>query len=635
MTSASKNMVFQLLVLIGMMVGLISVGFFTVTNILIEDKITAFTQELHHANMNIRDSYEGLQAIGMENNSVYLNAEQDRLLKVFRTYRIGITGRLYVMDGFGELLISSDSPPEDSEQCPIHPSTLPLNNEVIEYSQGGQSYIGVIQKSPYWDWYLLMSISKQETLQIRSHYLRQTFIISFPLFALVFFVMLRHSRHAGKKIDAIVHALEQVKKGDLSGKVLVQSKDEIGLIAHRINEMIVEIRSHNDQLEAAKQMAEGANEAKSVFLAHMSHELRTPLNAVLGFAQVLKRSANTNSEENEHLDLILTEGRHLLELINEILDISRLEAGKLDLHPIVFDPTAFLEETVRVYSLQAQEKGIELIFKASCLPLHIKQDEARLRQVVVNILSNAIKFTDTGSIVLEVMEKQGHLHFRVQDTGIGIASDKLENIFLPFEQAFGRDYSRDGTGLGLTIAREIVRMMRGEIHVHSTVGTGSTFCFSIQYETVPEKNGGFTPHTSSYSLMPGTNPNGTLAATHNPLAPTVLIADDSEVNRRLLKRILNAEGIQVLEAVNGIEAVELAVRERPALVLMDMLMPLMDGKEAVSKIREYYADATMPIVLITAAVLSPKEQAALHQVQSIVVKPYAIQQIHDLLIRYL
>jgi PAS domain S-box-containing protein len=330
--------------------------------------------------------------------------------------------------------------------------------------------------------------------------------------------------------------------------------------------------------EAARSAA--ANLAKSEFLANMSHELRTPLNAILGFTQVMSRDYSLSTEHQENLAIINRAGEHLLNLINDILEMSKIEAGRIRLNCISFDLIHLLKNLEQMLHLRAASKNLELLFEyAQDIPKYIETDENKLCQVLINLLGNAIKFTETGRVTLRVRWEQGeqnlpHLFFEVQDTGCGIAPEEINLLFEAFEQTeIGRKFQQ-GTGLGLAISRKYVQLMGGDITVNTIPGVGSTFTFDVQIALTCPREIPINPIKSQILA----------------LAPTekvyrILVVDDSKESRLLLVKILTSLGFEVREATDGTEAIANWESWQPHLIFMDMRMPIMDGYEATKIIK--------------------------------------------------
>ena len=377
------------------------------------------------------------------------------------------------------------------------------------------------------------------------------------------------------------------------------------------------VRERTAKLLQAMDQAEAANRAKSAFLANMSHELRTPLNSILGFGQVMERDAGFPERYRPILGILSRSGQHLLELINDVLEMSKVQAGKWTLTPTDFDLHGFLADLVEMMRPRAEKKNLEQVLEWDpALPRYIQTDQRKLRQILMNLLSNAIKYTEKGRVVLRARLKRAdasskaesaslpHLELEIEDTGIGIPQEDKEKIFEPFVQLNAGRGSSEGTGLGLTLSRAFVGVLGGKMAVISEVGRGSTFRFDIA----------FNPATSAEIQSPAVcRPSLGLGPGQSPYS--FLLVDDSPENRFMLRQLLEQAGCGVLEAGSGQEAVDMFRRERPDLIWMDLRMPGMDGFEAARRILEAEGaekgTAThTPIIALTASITENEASVA-------------------------
>lgn len=340
----------------------------------------------------------------------------------------------------------------------------------------------------------------------------------------------------------------------------------------------------------AKNAAESANHEKSVFLANMSHEIRTPINAIVGYSQILSREVEFSDSHKRYLDSIILSARHLLSVVSGVLDLSKIEAGHMDLVEATFNLGEMFES---VEAIARNRLGDLVILETSYpagLPRYLSSDEPKLRQILVNLLTNAIKFTEKGRVKLavELIEvPEYRLAVTVTDTGCGIARDDVQHVFAPFVQ-IDPEIS-EGTGLGLTISKKFANLLGGDITLKSSVGEGSEFKLEIPIKVGPEDQ-----QLSSVKLVTG------IKGVHKP--PKILVADDDEHSAFLLKKLLSTVGFEVSVARNGKQAVDKALNWHPALILMNRRMPLLDGFAAISQIRDHHAPRAIRIIVVSAAV---------------------------------
>ncbi len=401
--------------------------------------------------------------------------------------------------------------------------------------------------------------------------------------------------------------------------------------ARLYNELEDKVEKRTAQLAEATREAKAANEAKSAFLANMSHELRTPLNAILGFSQLLIRAQTLAPTELENVGIIARSGEHLLTLINQVLDLSKIEAGRITLNPKKFDLYRLLDDIEDLLGLKASEKGLQL----ACLrdpdtPRYLNADEMKLRQVLINLLNNAIKFTAEGGVAIRVRQKAAtdnrvELEIEIEDTGAGIAPEEIDGLFEAFVQTETGKESQEGTGLGLSISQKFVQLMGGDIVVTSQLGRGTTFKFNIEATTADSADvDSKQPKRRAIALAP------------NQPRYRLLVVDDNPVNCQLLVKLLVPFGFEVREAANGREAVDIYQQWQPDLIFMDLRMPVMDGYEATRQIKAAAGEKSCAVVAVTASILEEEKAVVLEAgCDDFIRKPFKDGEILEAIARHL
>lgn len=381
-----------------------------------------------------------------------------------------------------------------------------------------------------------------------------------------------------------------------------------------------QLSESNERLEIAKEKADSANKAKSDFLSTMSHELRTPLNAILGFSELMEKETETFSDQREDLSIIRQSGKHLLSLINDVLDMSKIEAGETRLTEESFDMWSLQNLLEEMFELSAGDKGLVLNFSRSdTVPRYLKGDEKKIRQIYFNLISNAVKFTDSGSIAvsMEYIGEYNRLTTVVSDTGPGIPEKEMDLLFNAFSQTETGRNKNEGTGLGLSICKAYIEMMHGEISVNSKLGEGSSFSFHL---ILPEGDAVEVQQKEKEKIITGLVPGQG--------EYRILIVEDRYESRKLMEKMLAIPDILVKTAVNGKEGVELAASWNPHLIWMDIRMPVMDGIDATRHIRLLENGINIPIIAVTASIYE-EDQLIIHKVgcTDVLRKPVSVSQV--------
>ncbi|MEO1428162.1 MAG: ATP-binding protein [Cyanobacteria bacterium J06633_8] len=439
--------------------------------------------------------------------------------------------------------------------------------------------------------YFIESIKLEEEKAENNHNRAQTLRLVVALISLISslaigtFIVIYSSRMIAKPITTVSRIAEQIlEEANYDLQIPITGNSETRKLAASINQLFEQIKINLEKQEESRISANAANYAKSEFMANMSHELRTPLNAILGYSQIIQNSPNLSKKEERGIEIIHRCGKHLLTLINDILDFSKIEAHQIQLHNSDFHFPSFLQGIVEICRIKTEQKGLSFIYLTpENLPSGINIDKRRLRQVLINLLSNAIKFTEKGCVTLQVevleikkenFSEKVRLLFHIEDTGIGMKPEVLDKIFLPFEQLGTTKNKSEGTGLGLALSQKIIQMMNSTIIVKSEFDMGSVFQFEIECPIAED-------WTESNSII-----NTGKIIGYAGERKQILIVDDRWENRSLFINLLSSIGFDLIEAENGQEGLEQAVKYKPDLIISDIKMPIMHGWDMLEKIRK-------------------------------------------------
>jgi signal transduction histidine kinase/CheY-like chemotaxis protein len=459
------------------------------------------------------------------------------------------------------------------------------------------------------DWIVVVAVPESDFMGQINANTRTTILLCLGALFLATILGIYTSRWIAYPIKRLNMASEAIADGQLDQQVEVKGIQELGNLAKSFNHMAKQLQEsfttleqrvaeRTTELQAAKLIADSANHAKSEFLANMSHELRTPLNGILGYAQILLRDQTATPKQKDSINIIHQCGSHLLTLINDILDLSKIEARKLELFTKDFHLETFLNGIVEISRIRAEQKDISFTFEPrNKLPLALNADDKRLRQVLINLLGNAIKFTDKGGVCLKVGVVNDsspiyRIRFQIEDTGVGMTPQQLEKIFLPFEQVGDQQRMTEGTGLGLAISQQIVQMMGSQVQVESTIGEGSTFWFEVD---LLEASGWIElDATKSANQIVG----------YQGKKQKILVVDDRWENRSVILNLLEPLGFELIEAENGQDALTKYQLHQPDLIITDIAMPIMDGLEMIKQLRNQPEGQTVPVIVSSASVFS-------------------------------
>jgi signal transduction histidine kinase/FixJ family two-component response regulator len=527
-------------------------------------------------------------------------------------------------------------------------------DQVILDNPDDDAYLAITKiKGP--DWYFVTVFPKSLLAKRAFNAARILLLVgiaSLLIEIVVIFYILRNQLSA--PLAKLMGATESIAAGNLDIELDVNRQDELGRLAFLFNKMAQQLRESfttlaktNEDLEIrveertadlqkAIQVADAANLAKSDFLASMSHELRTPLNGILGYAQILDRSPTLAERDRRGIQIIDRCGSHLLTLINDVLDLSKIEANKLEIHPHPAHLPTLLQGVVEICRIKAEQKGLDFVYDPpSDLPTGILVDEKRLRQVLINLIGNAVKFTEQGQVILRITvvakpeflvgeNAARTLCFQIEDTGVGMTAEQVQKIFVPFEQVGDTQKKSEGTGLGLSISQKIVETMGGSIRVRSQQDVGSVFEFDVD-----------CPLAEAWAQTQAIASRKKIVG-YKGDRKTILILDDSWENRSVVLHLLEPLGFTVLEACDGNEGLIQANQHHPDLIITDLAMPGMDGWEFLKQLRQTEALKETIAVVSSASVFERDRQRSLDEGGTdFLPKPVRAEELSDMLAEHL
>jgi signal transduction histidine kinase/ActR/RegA family two-component response regulator len=509
------------------------------------------------------------------------------------------------------------------------------------------------------DWLVVVIVPEKDFMAEINTNNRTTILLCLGALIITTVIGVYTSRWIARPILQLTQASSAIASGNLAQEVTIPELKELSILSTSFNKMAGQLRDSfaaleqtNQELEkrvaertaeitAAKEAADAANRAKSEFLANMSHELRTPLNGILGYAQILQIDANATEEQMEGFQIIYDCGYHLLTLINDILDIAKIEAKKLELYPTESNLEQLISGVCDICRIKAEQKQINFIYQATHdLPTVVYADEKRLRQVLINILGNAVKFTKQGIVTftvevigsadsISISDKYQHLpvttiRFQIEDTGIGMTTEQLKKIFLPFEQVGDNSHNSEGTGLGLAISSQIIELMGSEIHVESTYGVGTKFWFDLNL-----------PIINAAKVVKPSQTIKRIIGYQGELK-TILIVDDVRENQLVFSSLLAPLGFRLIEASNGQEGINQAKAWQPDLIITDLAMPGIDGLQMTQLLRSQTEFQHVVIIASSASVSSfTRQQSQGVGCNDFLPKPINTEDLFNLLQRYL